>query len=391
MARSKLVRLLKAAWKKSLTNKIVLLVCGGILLLFLSFLLQNADMIAALGIIGAILCIVIFCMVFGPVVLILVGVSAGVGALETGADQVKSHRDSAQNAQYQALEKKRLRLQLLTAACALVGIVGLFVFLPLSLVAAAVYFLVVWPMRQSYRSEFKERIVRTGLEDLLQNVDFRPEESFPAEEVLATGIFDRADRVDGNDLIHADYGRIHFTQSDIFLGTITGTMVTEDADGQTIEVPKVKRLFGGRLMRFDFPEPFAEPVQVLSKNFRHGANSPSLLKTLTGRASAAALETELDSFNQRFHVFAEDAAKALQVLRPQMIDGINRLGEQIQEPMAFSFVERSMYVAIDLDGADSFEAKTAGFTTLTQQRETVKEEVSFILKFLEQVYVKAGD
>lgn len=389
MARPKIVRVVKAAWKRSLTNKIVLALCGGILILFLAFLIRNADMIAALGIVGAIFCIVIFCVVFGPVVLILVGVSAGIGSVETGANQVKSYRDSAENEQYQALEKKRLRLQLLTIACGLVGIIGLFVFLPLTLAAVVVYFLVVRPMRRSYRSEFKEQIVRTGLEDLLQNVDFRPEESIPTEEVLSTGIFDKADCVNGNDLIHADYGRIHFTQSDIFLGTITGTITSRDADGRTTEAPKVKRLFGGRLMRFDFPEQFAEPVQVLNKNFHHATHSSNLLKTLTGRASAKALETELDSFNRQFNVFAEDAVKALQVLRPQIIDGINRLGEQIEEPMAFSFLNNSMYVAIDLDGADSFEAKTAGLTTLSQQRETVKEELSFILRFLEQVYVKA--
>lgn len=390
MTRPKIVRMVKAAWKSSLTNKIVFLFCGGILLLFSAFLIENSDMIEALGFIGTVLCIVIFCIIFGPVVLILAGVSAGVGSIETGVNQVKSYRDSAQNEQYQALEKKRLQLQLLTIVCALVGIVSLFLFLPLSLVAIFIYFLVVWPMRQRYRSEFKEQIVRTGLEELLQNVDFYPEKYISAEDVLSTGIFDKADRVNGNDLINADYGRIHFTQSDIFLYTITGTTFSQDEDGRTTEVPNFKRLFGGRLMRFDFPEQFAEHVQVLNKDFHHATNSRSLLKALTGRASVAVLETELDSFNRRFNVFAEDAVKALQVLSPQMIDGINRLGEQIEEPIAFSFLNNSMYVAIDLNNADSFEAKTTGLTTLTQQREKVKEELSFILRFLEQVYVKSN-
>ena len=387
MARPKLARAVSSAWKRSAANKAILLIAAVFLILFLAVLITNADVIAAAGVLGVILCVVVFCAVCGPALLILLGVWAGVGAVQTGADQVKSCRESAKSPQMKALEKKRIQLQLVTLACAAVGIAGLFTLPWLTLAAIVGYVLTGLPMRLRYNSEFKEQVVRTGLEELLDNVDYRPDECMPSIEVIGTGIFDRADSVNGNDLITADHGRIHFTQSDVFLETNAGYTTMEE-NGQTVTVPRTKRLFGGRLMRFDFPQPFAAPVQVLNKGFRHAAHSPSLLKTLSGKASVPALETELDSFNRRFNVFAEDAAKALEVLNPQMIDGINRLGEQIEEPMAFSFIENHMYVAIDMGGADSFEARTGGVTTLSQQRDAVRKELALILTFLEQVYVK---
>jgi hypothetical protein len=71
-----------------------------------------------------------------------------------------------------------------------------------------------------------------------------------------------------------------------------------------------------------------------------------------------------------------------------MIEGLELLSRQIKRNMAFSFVGKIMYAVIDSEEELPFEVTVRGDTTLSEERDKVKDEISLIITFLDNMYYK---
>lgn len=368
----------------------------GVLYVVTSFFSPFIGLILDGNIFGVIILVIIFGVLLGPLMLGILGVSAAVGLVvggtSSGIKQHKSYKETVATGSPEllALEKLRIRAQLLQflwVLCA-IGLVGLWFVVAVPLwdafgeasiygygICALIVLGIVWamiaPVKRRYQETFKEAIVRTGLESVLQNLDFRPNETLDHAVVQSTELFSDYDHYSGNDYLEADYRGRHFIQSDIHLQKEKEeTYFDQEGNLQTRTV--YVTVFQGRLMIFDYDAISNEPVAVYDR----GGKKPG---------SKVAIQTELDAFNQLFYISADDANAALRILTPQVLEGIVLTRNKIDCPLYLSFRNDKLYIAM-MNG-DSFEA-AGGDVTLSEQRNRVTHDIEAMLALVETLYLK---
>lgn len=348
------------------------------------------------GIFGLILAVILFLIVGGPILLVMLGISLAVGSV---IGIIISRRKQSQSLEeiiaagspelmeVENLRRKSQRLDLLfilTLAALIIpgmalvfplsaafGEFGPYVYLFLAAIVLIVFAVLKAPANQRYKRAFKEQIVTKELEAVLDHVNFRPEESLKESQVRESGLFPVYNLFSGNDYVEADYKGHHFIQSDIRLQQEKEeTYLDDEGDIQTRTV--YETIFCGRLMIFEYDAISNEPVAVYD---RQGGR----------RKSNEAVQTELDSFNQKFYVIAPSPTAALRILTPPVLESIVLASGKLGHPLFLSFRGDKLYVA--LANGDSFEA-AGGDVTLSEQRRRVTGEIRLLLELIDTLYLK---
>ncbi len=247
------------------------------------------------------------------------------------------------------------------AALILAGICG----------AAALY--ISQRLKSRYSTDFKEKLVRTELAKVFDNLSYKPEGDHTA--LLSQGLLASFSTIRCNDLITASYHGTDFMQCDIRIQDREESVTTgEDGMQQSREI--VTDVFQGRLMRFKADASARGPVQVMRYDF----SADSLLQKQWQR-----VETELAAFEERFRVYAQDPLDAMRIMTPQMIEAIYYLDQKLDVPLLFHFENGEMLVFI-AQARDAFEV--SGGKTLLEEKELLKKDIALVTGFLDTMYFK---
>ena len=228
-------------------------------------------------------------------------------------------------------------------------------------IATIVSIVIVFLFRKeaaAYQNAFKGYFVEQNLQKIFTDVKYNHAEGMPKEVLRSTGMMRTGDVYHSNDLVHAKYKDVQFSQADIHIQeTYT------DSDGNTQYVT----IFKGRWMVFEFPRPFTFRLQVVQRWF-NAAKKAKKDKELKRKIKR--IETESVTFNKKFKVYAEDDFEAYYILDPNFINQIENLSEATNGKLMLCFIDNKLHVAIH-DNKDVFEAPSV-FKVIDEQAETEK-------------------
>ena len=330
--------------------------------------------------IGAVLAIIVYALVFGALSLLTTAILGIVRARVQFRALAEADADGTGE-----LERKRIKAQtigniikllegLTSIACAvafisgaaMIGVVAVIVLA----VIALIYKVTIKPMVDDYKLSFKDAVVKPALEEFLSDLDYRPTESIPYPDILASRLFPAHTECSGNDLIKAKYRDLSFTQSNVTMLDEREVMGDPENGGFTTTEKVV--VFSGTLMMIDFDAFSDEPVAVRRRSGKPGKND---------------ILTESDAFNKLFRIDAKDAVSALRILTPPVLEGFINASEKLKCPLEAAFRNDKLYIT--LANGDTLEANETGTRTINEQRERIKTEMQDILSVVDNIYISA--
>ena len=330
--------------------------------------------------IGAVLAIIVYALVFGALSLLTTAILGIVRARV----QFRSLAEADANGTGE-LERKRIKAQtignitkllegLTSIACAvafisgaaMIGVVAVIVLA----VIALIYKVTIKPMVDDYKLSFKDAVVKPALEEFLSDLDYRPTESIPYPDILASRLFPAHTECSGNDLIKAKYRDLSFTQSNVTM--LDEREVMGDPENGGVTTTEKVVVFSGTLMMMDFDAFSDEPVAVRRRSGKPGKND---------------ILTESDAFNKLFRIDAKDAVSALRILTPPVLEGFINASEKLKCPLEAAFRNDKLYIT--LANGDTLEANETGTRTINEQRERIKTEMQDILSVVDNIYISA--
>jgi len=341
------------------------------------------------GFFGIIIFFILFLIIAAPAVLILLGVSMLIGLIFGGSGSVKKQQQSLKEsaeAGSEVVETDKLRiktqtynflLKALWVAVAIIGIIiyfsaggaGLMIYGAIAITIMVIITYCISKANNKFSSSFKRNIVKAELESVLGNVDYKPNDRFNDYTIKACGLFPAYSSYSGDDYFSADYKGRRYTQSDIHLQE-RDDYETTDSDGHSHTKTRYITLFRGRMIMFDSGVVSSTPVCVYDKRMRNIKSD---------------IQSDFNTFNQKYVIAADNETETFRILTPPMIDKIMLVGEKINAPMSVSFLQDKIFVAVS--SGNAFEANIEGDITLTQQRERIKGEVAALVNTMESVSV----
>lgn len=330
--------------------------------------------------IGAVLAIIVYALVFGALSLLTTAILGIVRARVQFRALAEADADGTGE-----LERKRIKAQtigniikllegLTSIACAVAFISGAAMIGVAAVIALAVialiYKVTIKPMVDDYKLSFKDAVVKPALEEFLRDLDYRPTESIPYPDILASRLFPAHTECSGNDLIKAKYRDLSFTQSNVTMLDEREVMGDPENGGATTTEKVV--VFSGTLMMMDFDAFSDEPVAVRRRSGRPGKND---------------ILTESDAFNKLFRIDAKDAVSALRILTPPVLEGFINASEKLKCPLEAAFRNDKLYIT--LANGDTLEANETGTRTINEQRERIRTEMQDILSVVDNIYISA--
>lgn len=330
--------------------------------------------------IGAVLAIIVYALVFGALSLLTTAILGIVRARVQFRALAEADADGTGE-----LERKRIKAQtigniikllegLTSIACAvafisgaaMIGVVAVIVLA----VIALIYKVTIKPMVDDYKLSFKDAVVKPALEEFLSDLDYRPTESIPYPDILASRLFPAHTECSGNDLIKAKYRDLSFTQSNVMM--LDEREVMGDPENGGVTTTEKVVVFSGTLMMMDFDAFSDEPVAVRRRSGKPGKND---------------ILTESDAFNKLFRIDAKDAVSALRILTPPVLEGFINASEKLKCPLEAAFRNDKLYIT--LANGDTLEANETGTRTINEQRERIKTEMQDILSVVDNIYISA--
>lgn len=330
--------------------------------------------------IGAVLAIIVYALVFGALSLLTTAILGIVRARVQFRALAEADADGTGE-----LERKRIKAQtigniikllegLTSIACAvafisgaaMIGVVAVIVLA----VIALIYKVTIKPMVDDYKLSFKDAVVKPALEEFLSDLDYRPTESIPYPDILASRLFPAHTECSGNDLIKAKYRDLSFTQSNVTM--LDEREVMGDPENGGVTTTEKVVVFSGTLMMMDFDAFSDEPVAVRRRSGKPGKND---------------ILTESDAFNKLFRIDAKDAVSALRILTPPVLEGFINASEKLKCPLEAAFRNGKLYIT--LANGDTLEANETGTRTINEQRERIKTEMQDILSVVDNIYISA--
>ncbi len=330
--------------------------------------------------IGAVLAIIIYALVFGALSLLTTAILGIVRARVQFRALAEADADGTGE-----LERKRIKAQtigniikllegLTSIACAVAFISGAAMIGVVAVIVLAVIALIckvtIKPMVDDYKLSFKDAVVKPALEEFLSDLDYRPTESIPYPDILASRLFPAHTECSGNDLIKAKYRDLSFTQSNVTM--LDEREVMGDPENGGVTTTEKVVVFSGTLMMMDFDAFSDEPVAVRRRSGRPGKND---------------ILTESDAFNKLFRIDAKDAVSALRILTPPVLEGFINASEKLKCPLEAAFRNDKLYIT--LANGDTLEANETGTRTINEQRERIKTEMQDILSVVDNIYISA--
>lgn len=330
--------------------------------------------------IGAALAIIVYALVFGALSLLTTAILGIVRARLQFRALAEADADGTGE-----LERKRIKAQtigniikllegLTSIACAvafisgaaMIGVVAVIVLA----VIALIYKVTIKPMVDDYKLSFKDAVVKPALEEFLSDLDYRPTESIPYPDILASRLFPAHTECSGNDLIKAKYRDLSFTQSNVTM--LDEREVMGDPENGGVTTTEKVVVFSGTMMMMDFDAFSDEPVAVRRRSGKPGKND---------------ILTESDAFNKLFRIDAKDAVSALRILTPPVLEGFINASEKLKCPLEAAFRNDKLYIT--LANGDTLEANETGTRTINEQRERIKTEMQDILSVVDNIYISA--
>ena len=330
--------------------------------------------------IGAVLAIIVYALVFGALSLLTTAILGIVRARVQFRVLAEADADGTGE-----LERKRIKAQtigniikllegLTSIACAvafisgaaMIGVVAVIVLA----VIALIYKVTIKPMVDDYKLSFKDAVVKPALEEFLSDLDYRPTESIPYPDILASRLFPAHTECSGNDLIKAKYRDLSFTQSNVTM--LDEREVMGDPENGGVTTTEKVVVFSGTLMMMDFDAFSDEPVAVRRRSGKPGKND---------------ILTESDAFNKLFRIDAKDAVSALRILTPPVLEGFINASEKLKCPLEAAFRNDKLYIT--LANGDTLEANETGTRTINEQRKRIKTEMQDILSVVDNIYISA--
>ena len=330
--------------------------------------------------IGAVLAIIVYALVFGALSLLTTAILGIVRARVQFRALAEADADGTGE-----LERKRIKAHtigniikllegLTSIACAvafisgaaMIGVVAVIVLA----VIALIYKVTIKPMVDDYKLSFKDAVVKPALEEFLSDLDYRPTESIPYPDILASRLFPAHTECSGNDLIKAKYRDLSFTQSNVTM--LDEREVMGDPENGGVTTTEKVVVFSGTLMMMDFDAFSDEPVAVRRRSGKPGKND---------------ILTESDAFNKLFRIDAKDAVSALRILTPPVLEGFINASEKLKCPLEAAFRNDKLYIT--LANGDTLEANETGTRTINEQRERIKTEMQDILSVVDNIYISA--
>ncbi len=330
--------------------------------------------------IGAVLAIIVYALVFGALSLLTTAILGIVRARVQFRALAEADADGTGE-----LERKRIKAQtigniikllegLTSIACAvafisgaaMIGVVAVIVLA----VIALIYKVTIKPMVDDYKLSFKDAVVKPALEEFLSDLDYRPTESIPYPDILASRLFPAHTECSGNDLIKAKYRDLSFTQSNVTM--LDEREVMGDPENGGVTTTEKVVVFSGTLMMMDFDAFSDEPVAVRRRSGKPGKND---------------ILTESDAFNKLFRIDAKDAVSALRILTPPVLEGFINASEKLKCPLEAAFRNDKLYIT--LANGDTLEANETGTRTINEQRKRIKTEMQDILSVVDNIYISA--
>ncbi len=330
--------------------------------------------------IGAVLAIIVYALVFGSLSLLTTAILGIVRARVQFRALAEADADGTGE-----LERKRIKAQtigniikllegLTSIACAVAFISGAAMIGVVAVIALAVialiYKVTIKPMVDDYKLSFKDAVVKPALEEFLSDLDYRPTESIPYPDILASRLFPAHTECSGNDLIKAKYRDLSFTQSNVTM--LDEREVMGDPENGGVTTTEKVVVFSGTLMMMDFDAFSDEPVAVRRRSGKPGKND---------------ILTESDAFNKLFRIDAKDAVSALRILTPPVLEGFINASEKLKCPLEAAFRNDKLYIT--LANGDTLEANETGTRTINEQRERIKTEMQDILSVVDNIYISA--
>ena len=330
--------------------------------------------------IGAVLAIIVYALVFGALSLLTTAILGIVRARVQFRALAEADADGTGE-----LERKRIKAQtigniikllegLTSIACAVAFISGSAMIGVAAVIALAVialiYKVTIKPMVDDYKLSFKDAVVKPALEEFLSDLDYRPTESIPYPDILASRLFPAHTECSGNDLIKAKYRDLSFTQSNVTM--LDEREVMGDPENGGVTTTEKVVVFSGTLMMMDFDAFSDEPVAVRRRSGKPGKND---------------ILTESDAFNKLFRIDAKDAVSALRILTPPVLEGFINASEKLKCPLEAAFRNDKLYIT--LANGDTLEANETGTRTINEQRERIKTEMQDILSVVDNIYISA--
>ena len=330
--------------------------------------------------IGAVLAIIVYALVFGALSLLTTAILGIVRARVQFRALAEADADGTGE-----LERKRIKAQtigniikllegLTSIACAVAFISGAAIIGVVAVIALAVialiYKVTIKPMVDDYKLSFKDAVVKPALEEFLSDLDYRPTESIPYPDILASRLFPAHTECSGNDLIKAKYRDLSFTQSNVTM--LDEREVMGDPENGGVTTTEKVVVFSGTLMMMDFDAFSDEPVAVRRRSGKPGKND---------------ILTESDAFNKLFRIDAKDAVSALRILTPPVLEGFINAYEKLKCPLEAAFRNDKLYIT--LANGDTLEANETGTRTINEQRERIKTEMQDILSVVDNIYISA--
>lgn len=226
------------------------------------------------------------------------------------------------------------------------------------------------PLDKEYKENFEKLIVNKILESVFNVKEFERTKSFDQNIIEDSKIFPDFDHYFGEDYLLAEYKGINFEQSDVNM-TKEEEEHYKDREGKDRIRVVNKIVFNGRLIVVDFDTISNDHVYVHDKRIKK-------MDTV--------VETEMQEFNNIFSIESKTPQTALQILTPQVIEGIVKASKKLNFPMSVAFKNDKIYIAVR--SGNSFEITNMRGETLLQQKERIKRDVQIILDLIDSIYLK---
>jgi len=245
-------------------------------------------------------------------------------------------------------------------------------------IASAIPFLIILkaiynkksPMDKEYKDGFEKSVVNKTLEAVFDIKEFDREKRIGEKIIHESNLFSYYEEYYGEDYLSAEYKGRGFEQCDVRLTKEEEESYRED-DGTVGTRMVTVNVFAGRFIIVDYDAISNEPVYVYHRR---------------GKKDISVVETELQSFNDKFYIKAESPQSALRILTPQVLEGIVTASDKLNCPMSMAFRDDKIYIAVYSD--NSFLITNLRGETVAKQQERIKRDVQIILDLIDSIYLK---
>ncbi len=196
------------------------------------------------------------------------------------------------------------------------------------------WFIIVKQAYDKFNLAFKSKYVLQTINEIagFEKLQYIPKGGFLWDDVKEAAIVACGDKryYESEDLLFGEYENVSFKISDV----ITKKMVRRNKKN------RVEEIFSGQIMclyKFDDMKVSNGYLQVFENKF---------LSDMSGWKAEHKIETENETFNDRFSVYASDEHNAYYILTPHRIEKIISFADAIDGQVSFVFNEEKLFVAV---------------------------------------------